>query len=471
MLRTISLPLWSVLVLVSLALWSVVARLLVPGARWFLRRRVNRVLEEVSTRLSIRIQPFKLTKRRVLLDQLRYDREVLAAVETAAREEAAPREVVMARVASYAEEIVPAFNAYIYFRVGYAIARRVAKFLFRVRLGTSDEAGMAAIAPESTVVFLMNHRSNMDYVLVGYLAAEKTALSYAVGEWARIWPLQTLFRSMGAYFIRRDSKNALYRKVLERYVAMATAAGVTQAVYPEGGLSRDGRLRPPRLGILDYMVRGFDPHGERDIVFVPVGINYDRTLEDRTLLLGSDPTGGKTGAGKAVGNALAFAGKSLVLMARNRWHRFGYACVNFGTPISLRSFMRTNGVDFRALAKDERFVRVGELASTLMNAIARVIPVLPVPLVATVFAAHPGRALSELALKGEVARLMDELERSGAPVYIPRGDQDYAITVGLRMLTLRHIVAETEGAFHVLPEGKALLDYYAASIAHLLPHS
>ncbi len=97
----------------------------------------------------------------------------------------------------------------------------------------------------------MNHRSDMDSVLVSYLVAEKTALSHAVGEWARVWPFQTLFRAMGAYLIRRDSKNPLYRKVLERDVAMATAGGVTQAVYPEGVLTWDGRLRRPRLGILD----------------------------------------------------------------------------------------------------------------------------------------------------------------------------------------------------------------------------
>ena len=51
---------------------------------------------------------------------------------------------------------------------------------------------------------------------------ERTALSYAVGEWARVWPLQALIRSMGAYFVRRDSGDALYRRVLERYVHMAT---------------------------------------------------------------------------------------------------------------------------------------------------------------------------------------------------------------------------------------------------------
>ena len=70
-------------------------------------------------------------------------------------------------------------------------------------------------------------------------------VAQAVGEWARIWPLQQLIRAMGAYFVRRNSNNPVYRRVLERYVHMATEAGVAQAMYPEGGLSRDGRLREP----------------------------------------------------------------------------------------------------------------------------------------------------------------------------------------------------------------------------------
>src|SRR5688572_31963044 len=69
-------------------------------------------------------------------------------------------DLVMARVERYAKEIVPAFNAYFYFRIGTWISRRVARLLYRVRLGFSDEAGLAAVASHSTVVFLMNHRSN-----------------------------------------------------------------------------------------------------------------------------------------------------------------------------------------------------------------------------------------------------------------------------------------------------------------------
>ena len=203
------------------------------------------------------------------MDQLRFDPKVLEAAEAFARETGAPREDVQKRVARYATEIVPAFNAWIYFRAGYAVARAVARTLYRVRIGSADDAGLAAIPDGSAVVFVMNHRSNMDYILLSYLAAERTALSYAVGEWARIWPIQSLVRATGAYFVRRDANDPLYRRVLERYVAMATAHGVPQAVYPEGGLSKDGALRPPKLGLLDYMLRGFDPNGTRDLVFVP----------------------------------------------------------------------------------------------------------------------------------------------------------------------------------------------------------
>jgi glycerol-3-phosphate O-acyltransferase len=463
---TLTLPLWLAIAAGLLVLWAALDRLLIPSARWLLRRRVNRVLEEINTRLKIRIPAFKLTKREVLIDRLLYDPQVQEAAEAESRETGAPRQAVQKRIEQYAREIVPAFNAYVYFRLGYWLARNLARSLYRVRLGYSDEEGLAKIAGNSTVVFLINHRSNMDYILVSYLAAEKSALSYAVGEWARIWPLQTLIRAMGAYFVRRNSGDPLYRRVLERYVAMATAAGVTQAVFPEGGLSRDGRLRPPKLGLLDYMVRSFDPAGGHDIAFVPVGINYDRTFEDRSFLAERDPTA-RRGAG-AFSNTLKFVLRNLWLMARNRWHRFGYVCVNFGSPLSLKEYLAAGGLDARTLSRKDRFAQVQALAGFLMEKIAEVIPAVPVSLVATAFLRHPARAWSELELKGEVLGLMRQLESRGAHVYVPRGDQDYAITVGLRMLTLRRLVNESGGLYTAEPGELPLLSYYANSIAHLL---
>jgi len=466
---TVTLPLWLVVLIGVLAVIGLLDRLLVPSARWFIRNRANKVLDEVGARLRIEIRPFQQTRRQVLIDRLLYDEKVQQAAAAYAREQNMPREVVMAQVGGYAREIVPAFNAYFYFRVGYWLGRKIAQTLFRVRVGYTDAAGLAKISPDATVVFVMNHRSNMDYILAAYLVADQAALSYAVGEWARIWPLQQLIRSMGAYFVRRNSKDELYRRVLERYIGMATEAGVTQALYPEGSLSRDGKLRAPKLGALDYMIRGFNPEGERDLVFIPLGINYDRTLEDRTLLLGQDQTAKRPGRLRAAWNTLAFAAHQGNLALRSEWYRFGYACVNFGTPLSMREHLQSQGFDFRKLDKEARQAQVAELGAELMRRVGKLVPVLPVPLVALVFERNPGKALSELELKAEVEILIERLEAAGAHIYIPRRDRDYAITAGLRMMLLRHLVSERDGLYAADPAEVALLRYYANSIAHLLP--
>jgi glycerol-3-phosphate O-acyltransferase len=468
---TITLPAWLAIAIAVLAALGLLDRVMRPSWRWLLRSRANRVLDQVAGKLAIEVRPFQRTRRQALIDVLVYDAKIQ---ETAAAQAAAqnmPRALATQKVREYATEIVPAFNAYFYFRIGYWLARRAAQALYRVRVGYSDDAGLARVPPNATVVFVMNHRSNMDYVLAAYLAADRAALSYAVGEWARIWPLQQLIRAMGGYFVRRGSGDDLYRRVLERYIAMATENGVTQAVYPEGRLTRDGRIGAPRLGVLDYMLRGFDPQAERDVVFIPLGINYDRTLEDRTLLLDREPGGPRPGALRAAWTALRFAGQQLALMLRSRWRRFGYACVNFGTPISVREWAGARGVDFRRLAREERFARIGELGDRLMEAIGELVPVLPVPLVATVFARNPGRALSELAIKAEAGRLIEALEARGAHLYVPRADRDYAISAGLEMLQLRHAVAQAEGLYTARPEEARLIAYYASSIAHLLPSS
>jgi glycerol-3-phosphate O-acyltransferase len=462
----VSVPLWLLVLISVFAGLAALDRLLVPSVRWFVRRRVSRVLEEVGQRLRIQIEPFKLTKREVLIDRLIYDPGVMDAVESLAREEGVPRQVVMERVERYAHEIVPAFNAYFYFRVGYWIARNLARLLYRVRLVITDEEALAAIEPKSTVVFVMNHRSNMDYILVAYLAASQTTLSYAVGEWARVWPLQTLIRAMGAYFVRRRSRNPLYRHVLARYIHMATEGGLAQAIYPEGGLTRDGRLREPKLGLLDYMLRSFDPDGDRDLVFIPVGINYDRVLEDRTMLLGLEEDPPRPSAMRVVARTAGFALRNAGLMVSGRWHRFGYACVNLGRPVSMRRYCNDHDLRPAELEREARFTEVAAIAGELMADLAEIIPVVPVSIVASVFERRT-EPMSELELKTGAQRLMEELEARGARVYIPRRDREYAIEVGLRMLVLRHIVEETDGLYAVAEGERDLLAYYANSIAHL----
>jgi len=461
---TVSLPWWLFLLIVALAAWATLERVLVPGVRWWLRRRVNRVIDEVNTRLDISIRPFQLTKRQVLIDRLAYDPKVIEAMQAYAAENKMPREVAQAEVLKYAREIVPAFNAYIYFRIGYWLAEAFARLLYRVRVGFADNERLAKIDAQATVVFVMNHRSNMDYVLAAFLAAEQTALSYAVGEWARIWPLQQLVRAMGAYFVRRNSKNPLYRRVLERYVNMATWEGVCQAVFPEGGLSRDGKLQKPKLGILDYMLRGFDPARGRDIVFVPVGLNYDRTLEDRSLVRRLDPNAARRSKLFVLRTTLGFIGRNLWLMIRNRWLRFGYASVNFGAPLSARAWCAQQGANPSTLTPEARAPLVEKLAGELMDRVGRLIPVLPVPLVAEAVLAAP-EGLSEFDLKANVYRRIEALQQQGAVVVVPSRTRAFTIDTAFNMLKLRHLVVEDNGRYRPNPESREVLAYYANSLA------
>ena len=172
---TVTLPLWLVVVAGLLALIGLLDRLLVPSVRWFIRNRANKVLDEVSSRLRIQIRPFQQTRRQVLIDRLLYDEKVQQAAVAFARGQNMPREVVMARIRGFAREIVPAFNAYFYFRVGYWLGRKIARLLYRVRVGYTDNEGLARVPPDATVVFVMNHRSNMDYILAAYLVADQAA--------------------------------------------------------------------------------------------------------------------------------------------------------------------------------------------------------------------------------------------------------------------------------------------------------
>ncbi|MDH3955662.1 MAG: 1-acyl-sn-glycerol-3-phosphate acyltransferase [Desulfobacteraceae bacterium] len=467
----ITISTWLFILLVIIAVLAVLDRILIPSTRWFLRRRINRVLDEIGTRLDIEIRPFQLTKRQVLIDRLVYDPKVVEEIQNHAQQHDMPLEVVQKKAVTYAREIVPSFNAYLYFRIGYWLAKKIARLLYRVRVGLIEDEQYLSIDPDSTVVFVMNHRSNMDYVLVAFLAAERTTLSYAVGEWAKIWPLQMLIRAMGAFFVRRNSGNPLYRRVLERYIHMATREGVCQAVFLEGGLSRDGRLQKPKLGLIDYMLRRFDPATDRDVVFIPVGINYDRTIEDRSLLRTFDPAAEKRSWWFVCRTTFKFIRRSLVLMILSRWRRYGYACVNFGKPLSAKAYCLDQGLNFSRLPRTDRFPEIEKLCHRLMSAISEVVPVLPVSLMSTVFLEAMDTELDILDIEERSNRLINKLQACGAPVFeMSRSTRAHDIVDAIDLMMLRRIVTASGDQFKAVSSEEAIMRYYANTIDHWRQH-
>ncbi len=462
----IQIPIWLFLLLVIFAAVMVLDRILLPGMRWYLKRRVNRVIEEINTRLDIEIRPFQLTRKQALIDQLVFDDKVVAAIRDYAQEHNMPSEVVQAKALKYANEIAPTFNAYVYFRFGYWLAKKIARLMYRIRVNYYDDDQLKQIPADASVVFVMNHRSNMDYVLVSFLVAERTALSYAVGEWARIWPLQSLIKSMGAFFVRRNSRNALYRKVLERYVNLATRAGVCQAVFLEGGLTRDGEIREPRLGFLDYMMRDYHPGIDRNVVFVPVGINYDRVVEDKSLVRRLDPEAERRSSWFVIRTTIHFITKTLFMQRKQRWRRFGYASVNFGKPVYAEQFCNAVDKDLSAMQKDERIKCIAGLADELMSSIKHVIPILPVALMSEVVLSQASDCSSELELKTQAVERIKQLNAAGAPIDISEAACERVLTAALDMLQGRGFLELEDNLYRIAPGATDVLRYYANSINH-----
>lgn len=462
--ETISLPYWMFILMLAFSAIMVLDRILLPSMRWYLKRRVNRVIDEINTRLDIEIRPIQFTRREVLIDQLVFDEKVIDAIKSYADEHEMLHAIAQEKARKYASEIIPAFNAYLYFRIGYWLAKKLARLVYRVRVGFYDKNKISEIDSSSSVVFVMNHRSNMDYVLVSFLVAEKTTLSYAVGEWARIWPLQTLIKSMGAFFVRRNSGNALYRKVLERYVNMSTRAGVCQAIFLEGGLTRDGVLREPRLGFLDYMLRDYHAHSDKDMVFVPVGINYDRVIEDRSLVRRLDKAAKKRSAWFVIKTTVVFIFKNASLSRKKRWRRFGYASVNFGEPVSAKKYCEEQRVDFSILDQEERFIQVESLAQAIMKNISKVVPILPAALMSEILIKNQAQWRSELELKTQCLERIEQMTKAGASIDILSSAIESVLGSALEALVGRGLIDEKDSLLKMKASEIDLVRYYANSI-------
>ena len=447
MTQTVSIPLWLLLLILAFAVTSFLSNFLFPSVRWFFRRRIERWVARLNERLDRPIDIFKLAARQDRIARLSYDPQVLAAVTEHATAMGIPASVAFQEARHYAREIVPGFSTTLYFGVMITLAKWLTRQLYRVRFGRMDHV-LAGVAPDATVVFVMNHRSNMDYVLVTWLVANRASISYAVGEWARIWPFSRFIRALGAYFIRRGSKNTLYRKVLARYVQMTTAEGITQAIFPEGGLSLDGRVGAAKLGLLSYIMAGHDPAG-RDVVFVPVGLAYDRVLEDKVLL-----SAAANGARRFGVNPLRVLVKAVLAVVRvitGRYPRFGTAAAAFGAPLSLRAYL-TESPDGGAEG----------LAARMMQAIEAVVPVVPVCLVAAAVMQEPA---DRNTLLDNMTRLAADLAARGSDLKLSPQGMQATLDEGLAMLIARRIVTAD---LHSVAAQRGLLQFYAASVQQRL---
>jgi len=459
---TLLLVLLVAIALLALALWL--------RTRKALREQLRRSALSSARRLKFRLDRYKLVERDEIRQSLLTDPTVLAAIAAYAREHDTAEVSVRRRVNEYVDEIVPFFNVLSYYKLGYNLSRLLLNLLYKSSIEYRDQAALDRIPRRDVVVYLMNHRSNADYVVVAYVLAKVVSISYAVGEWARTWPLEYVFKSFGSYFIRRRYREPLYHTVLERYVQLITRNGVTQGIFPEGGLTRDGALRPPKIGLIDHMVRVLDdPTFDRDIWLVPVGINYDRVLEDRALIQERLVNARSLSKWEQFTGVCQYLLTNTWRLVTGRLRRYGRVAVSFGTPISVRGWLATQPTGVLRLAKADRLPQIQKLADYAMDRIAAVIPVTPVPLASAALLSFGANVVPRDRLLERMDEMRDHLAEFNAKLVRAELPIEEVWDRAWRMFTLRRLVVAEKDHLVILPAQRPLLEYYANSIRHLLP--
>jgi len=509
-------------VLVRVAIWTAGVGLAVlayellrasvlRGARIRLEHSVSRYL----SRHRVKLDRFKFTHKHYIREALLNDPDLGAFIADRAQESGEGTEALRLRAESYIEEIVPYFSLVSYYKLGFGIAKPVLRLLYDVvRVHDNLHEAAESAAEEDAVVFVMNHRSNADYVLFAYCMSREVALSYAVGEWARVWPLETLFKSFGSYFVRRGEKDPLYHAVLSRYLQLVTRGGLTQGIFIEGGLSRDGHLRKPKVGLLDSLLQVVsDPGFAGDVRFVPVGLNFDRVLEDVNLL------GEKKGGAEAPGavdkvRSLGFLAKMLPRLALHRLRRmakgawrlarhrrwtFGVAAVHAGPTMGMREFFGDDLGEVAKLPRKERRLHLQRFAEALMERIGAEVPLTSVPLFVTALedtgALEVDRPVERTAVLKAIRGRLEQARAARVPVMLgPEFEllagQREAIDRGVRRGGLldfeKDLIGDDEAAgvyelattilahrraliirpdtLEVRPSGRELLRYYSRSV-------
>ena len=268
-----------------------------------------------------------------------------------------------------------------------------------IRVGGLDLARLRDLNRKHSLVFLPTHRSYMDpLILDTVLSANDFAPNHKVaGDNLSFWPFGPLGRRAGVVFIRRSfGDDQLYKLAVREYFGYLAAKRFNLEWYLEGGRSRTGKLRPPRFGILQYLVDAVQSGRAQDAYLVPVSITFDQLPEVAAM---ADEQRGGAKQREGVG--------WLARTFKAHQRPLGKVHVRFAEPLSLRRALTAAGPDPRLAVRKVAFG-----VCTRMNEATPVLAVALVPL--ALLGAHD-RALTLDEVRLVVDPLLDYVEARGLP--------------------------------------------------------
>ncbi len=324
-------------------------------------------------------------------------------------------------------------------------------------------------ATKAPLVFIPCHKSHFDYLILSHLLFTNNmpCPHIAAGRNLAFWPMGTLFRKSGAFFIRRTFQGAkLYAQLFSEYVRMLIRQGFNIEFFIEGGRSRTGKMVLPKTGLLTILMDAYK-HGDcKDLMFVPVYVGYDRLLEESAILKELEGTQKKQESFGQLIRARRFLKK-----------QYGRVYVQFDEPISLKAVVSQSGRPLHDMEQAEYQALGRNLAHRIINAINRVSVVTPQALTACAILNYPKQAFTQNDLLVYVetylkylifqnVRLSENLDDPQRAV-----QKVLAIYNGRRLLEKQkvkrqdHVPAEKQR--FVVPENKRLnLEYYKNNCIH-----
>lgn len=333
---------------------------------------------------------------------------------------------------------------------------------YNVDADTSRLPALAELSQKHSLVFLPNHRSYLDpMVLRMALAPFGFQPNHVLGGInLAMWPLSILARRSGLIFIRRSSRNdPVYPAMLRVYLGHLLQMHANLEWYFEGGRTRSGKLRPPKMGVLRYVVDAFEANGSDadDVLLVPVAIVYDQQHE--VAALSYEETGGSK-----TPESLRW----VVQFARAQGRRRGRAHVRFGEPVSLRAML---GDASERADTEEATEVVPRVAFAVAHRINAATPITPAALVTFGLLDNDGRAMTLEETLAVLEPLLTYVRRRGLPL---TSDVDLGRPAGLRQalstLVTEGVVEEYAGGVepvYAIARGRAHeAGFYRNSVTH-----
>ncbi len=323
---------------------------------------------------------------------------------------------------------------------------------------------IAKAAPGKGLVYLPNHRSHMDYLLLSYfINAQGLAPPHiAAGANLNLPLVGPVLRRGGGFFLRRSFKGEpLYAAVFREYLHAMLAKGFPIAYFIEGGRSRSGRTLSPKGGILGMTLESFMREHPRPLLLVPVYFSYEKLMEGRTLVAELE---GQPKQRESLGE--------LVRAVRQLRHDYGSAYVNFGEPLSVDHFLETEAPGWQALQGEERRDTARRLTAPLARAMARrinsAVVINPINVFAMAIVPSPRYAQDERALAQQIEWLKAIASRRPYSADAVLTAQEPAAVIALALkLGFAARVAHPLGDIITVPERQiSTLNYLRNNVLH-----